>query len=199
MKYLLIFLLPLTLWANEKAFVDMANKKCGKIKVEKEKQACITGTFLEFCQKPENQSFCKMEAMRSDYGKRMEGAKIGLKKIYRYIKKTEKKYGKPQLDLSEVFVEGKNETYYYIFGVPEKCTEVLKKDSPTNSSTLHSIYERTNIAGKAILKTLNKFPCPRKGDFKVYAIGQIDEDMTFDIWYVDSGKRIKHFRSDYKR
>lgn len=193
MKYLFLFLLPFTLWANEDSFVAQANKKCGKIKNQKEKEACITGTFISFCQKPKNQKFCKKEAAKSDYGKRMATAKNGLKKIYRYISKAKK------LDLKEVFVEGKNETYYYIFGVPEKCRQILKKDSPSNSSELHSIYERTNFAGKAIIKTLNKFKCPREGEFRVYAIGQIDDDLTFDIWYVDSKKRIKHFRSDFKR
>lgn len=194
MKALILLFIPFTLLANEKSFTAIANKKCSKISDQKEKSLCITGTFIDYCQKPENQDFCKKEAARSDYSKRMDGAKSGLKKIYSHIKKN-----KGVLNLNEVFKKDNKDSYYYIFGVPSKCEKNYKKGSQSNSANLHGLYERTSFAEKGIIKVLNKFQCPKKGEFRVYAIGQIDDDLTFDIWYVDSKKRIKHFRSDYKR
>ncbi|MBK26745.1 MAG: hypothetical protein CME70_22280 [Halobacteriovorax sp.] len=193
-RLVLLFLFPLSLLANESSFTAIANKKCGKIADEKERNYCITGTFIDFCNKPKNQEFCKKEAARSDYSKRMEGAKLGLKKIYKNVKKNN-----GVLNLLEVFSKKDKESYYYIFGVPSHCKKTYKEGTPSNSSNLHGMYERTSFAEKGIAKMLNKFKCPRKGEFRVYAIGQIDDDLAFDVWYVDSKKRIKHFRSDFKR
>ncbi len=193
-RFILVLFLPLVLFANEKDFTAIANKKCGKITDKKERNYCITGTFIDFCNKNKNQAFCKKEAARSDYAKRMEEAKAVLKKIYRSVKKNN-----GVLNLSEVFPKDNKESYYYIFGVPSHCKDSYDKNTPSNSANLHGMYERTSFAEKGIAKTLNKYKCPKKGEFRIYAIGQIDDDLTFDVWYVDSKKRIKHFRSDYKR
>lgn len=193
MKLLLILLLPLTVMASEKEFVSLANKKCGNIKIEKEKSACVTGTFLDFCQKKKHKKFCKAEATRADSSKRMNGAKEGLKLVYKDLKKYK------TLDLGRVFPEGTKTTYYYIFGVPSKCSSLYKEGTSNHSAEKHGLFERTKKASEEIIKRLNKLPCPKRGSFKVYAVGQIDDDPTLDIWYVDNKKRIKHFRSDFKR
>lgn len=193
MKLLILLFLPLFVFAGEKEFLSKVSTKCGKITKEKEKSACVTGTFLEFCQENKNKKFCADEASRADNSKRTNGAKEGLKLAYKDIKKN------GTVNFKRVFPEGTKDSYYYIFGVPSKCQALYEKGTPTHSASRHGLYERTKFLEKGIIKTLNNLPCPKKGSFKIYAIGQIDDDLTFDIWYVDNRKRIKHFRSDFKR
>lgn len=197
--FLLLILAPVIALSSEKAFMKEVNKKCANIGNDKEKAACVSGTFIDFCQKPTNQKFCNKEAGLADYGKRTKGAKEGLKKIYKALRNSKKKTGSYKVDLREVFKAGSKEVYFYYFGVPKACDHLVAKNSPTNTGDLHGVYERVVLVEKEIMKDLEKQKCLKKGSFRFYAIGQVDDDPTFDIWYVDNKKRIKHFRSDLKR
>jgi hypothetical protein len=197
--FLFILLLPNLAFSNEKEFMKEVNTKCANIGDVKEKEACVSGTFIDFCQKPTNQKFCNKEAALADYSKRTEGAKVGLKRIYKALVKAKKKTGSYSIDLREVFKEDSKEVYFYFFGVPESCKHLVRDKSPTNSLNLHGVYGRTKIVENALVKSFKKQKCLKKGNFRFYAIGQVDDDQTFDIWYVDNKKRIKHFRSDLRR
>ena len=197
--FLFLILIPMLAFSNEEAFMKEVNKKCANIGDEKEKAACVSGTFLDFCQKPGSEKFCNKEAALADYAKRTEGAKEGLKKIYKALKKSKKKNGSYSIDLRRIFRQGSKDSYFYLFGVPKACEHLIVKNAPTNSLNLHGLYERAKLAEKELSKSFEKQKCLKKGSFRFYAIGQVDDDPTFDIWYVDDKKRIKHFRSDLKR
>ncbi|MFT6071082.1 MAG: hypothetical protein ACJAT2_002071 [Bacteriovoracaceae bacterium] len=197
--FLALMFLPLIAFSSEKAFMKEVNKKCANIGNEKEKSACVAGTFIDFCKNPTNQRFCNKEAALADYAKRTEGAKEGLKRIYKALLKSKKKNGSYEVDLREVFKQGKRESFFYYFGVPKTCQHLIAKNSPSNTLDLHGVYERVVLVEKKIEKEFEKMKCLKKGSFRFYAIGQVDDDPSFDIWYVDNKKRIKHFRSDLKR
>lgn len=186
-------------FSSEKAFMKEVNKKCANIGNDKEKAACVSGTFIDFCQNPTNKKFCNKEAALADYSKRTEGAKEGLKKIYKALVKAKKETGSYAVDLRAIFKEGSKDVYFYFFGVPSSCKELVVKNSPTNSLDLHGVYARVKLVEKGLIKSFDEQKCLKNKSFRFYAIGQVDDDLTFDIWYVDNKKRIKHFRSDLKR
>jgi hypothetical protein len=196
---LLLVLFPFLAISSEKEFMKEVNKNCANIGSEKEKAACVSGTFINFCQKPTNKKFCNKEAALADYSKRTEGAKKGLKKIYKALAKAKKETGSYSVDLRKIFKENSKDVYFYFFGVPSSCKSLVTKYSPTNSQNLHGLYARAKEDEKALINAFDKQKCLKKGGFRFYAIGQVDDDSTFDIWYVDHKKRIKHFRSDLKR
>lgn len=170
----------------------MANTRCAQVSSAKEKSACVTGAFIDFCQIKKNKKFCKNEATRADHSNRMVGAKNKLKAIYKHMKKG-------GINLSKAFREDSKESFYYIFGVPEKCKLQLLKGEVTHSAKLHGLFERAKKVEERLIKKLNSLKCPKKSESRVYAVGQVDDDATLDIWYVDNKKRIRHLVSDLKR